>query len=168
MLCGPDVYLERDAVNDFALSMKRLFAYLSLAIVAAIALFSGSPPALADDYVSKAPADAQVYFISPKDGATVTSPFKAQFGLSGMGVAPAGIDKEGTGHHHLLIDLETLPDLDKALSATEHIKHFGGGQTEVTLTLPPGEHTLQLLLANYVHIPHEPPVISDPITLTVE
>lgn len=133
-----------------------------------MAVFASPGTAIAEDYLSKAPADAQAYLISPKDGATVPSTFTAQFGLSGMGIAPAGIDKDGTGHHHLLIDLDTLPDLDKSLAVTEHIKHFGGGQTQATLTLPPGEHTLQLLLANYVHIPHVPPVLSEPITITVE
>ncbi|MEO0538656.1 MAG: DUF4399 domain-containing protein [Cyanobacteria bacterium P01_A01_bin.123] len=86
----------------------------------------------------------------------------------GMGIAPAGFDKANMGHRHLWVDLETLPNLKEALAETDHVKHFGGGQTEATLTLPPGEHRLQLLLANYVHIPHEPPVISEPVTITVE
>jgi predicted PhzF superfamily epimerase YddE/YHI9 len=117
---------------------------------------------------SPAPVDAEVYFITPHDGDTVPGTFTAQFGLRGMEIAPAGVDEVNTGHHHLLIDLDTLPDLQASLPATEHIKHFGGGQTEITLTLPPGEHTLQLLLANYLHIPHTPPVLSEPIMITVE
>jgi hypothetical protein len=148
--------------------MKRFFALLSSVLLAAIACMSSVAPAMANEYTSKAPDDAKVYLISPPDGATVSSPFTVQFGLSGMGIAPAGIDRAETGHHHLLLDLENTPDLDKALSATEHIKHFGGGQTEAKLALPPGEHTLQLLLANYAHIPHDPPVLSEPITITVE
>lgn len=148
--------------------MKSILAMCSLVLLVLASWFIPSGSALANEYASKAPEGAEVYLISPKDGETVPSTFTVQFGLSGMGVAPAGIDKEGTGHHHLLIDLDTLPDLDKALAATEHIKHFGGGQTETTLTLPPGEHTLQLLLANYVHIPYEPPVISESVTVTVE
>jgi hypothetical protein len=118
--------------------------------------------------VSTSPAGAKVYFIEPQDGATVGSTFTVKFGLSGMGVAPAGTDRENTGHHHILIDLDALPDMTKPLPATDNIVHFGGGQTETELTLPPGEHTLQLLLGNHVHIPHEKPVISDKITITVE
>ena len=148
--------------------MNRFFALLCSMLLAVVTVISGEAPVMADSFTSKAPDSAKVYLISPLDGATVSNPFTIQFGLSGMGIAPAGIDRPETGHHHLLVDLETLPDLDKALSATEHIKHFGGGQTEATLTLPPGEHTLQLLLANYVHIPHDPPVLSEPITITVE
>ncbi|MEM9007036.1 MAG: DUF4399 domain-containing protein [Cyanobacteria bacterium P01_F01_bin.86] len=148
--------------------MKRPVALLCLLLMAAISLFARPTSALANEYASKAPAGAAVYLIAPQNGETVTNTFTAKFGLSGMGIAPAGIDKEGTGHHHLLIDLETLPDLHESLAATDNIKHFCGGQTETTLTLPPGEHTLQLLLGNYVHIPHEPPVMSEPITITVE
>lgn len=123
---------------------------------------------MAEAIASPAPDNAQVYIISPENGSTVSSPFTIQFGLSGMGVAPAGIDRPATGHHHLLVDLETLPELDQALSATEQIKHFGGGQTEATLELPPGKHTLQLVLGNYAHVPHTPPVLSEPINITVK
>ncbi|MEL6383043.1 MAG: DUF4399 domain-containing protein [Cyanobacteria bacterium J06626_18] len=148
--------------------MRRLFALLCLLLMTTIGLLVDPASALANDYVSKAPEGATAYLIAPEDGAIVPSTFTVKFGLSGMGIAPAGVDKEGTGHHHLLIDLETLPDLKESLAVTDHIKHFGGGQTETMLTLPPGEHTLQLLLANYVHIPHDPPVMSEPITITVE
>ena len=148
--------------------MQRLFACLCLFVMVAIGLLGNSAPAWANDYVSKAPEGATAYLIAPQDGATLPSTFAVKFGLSGMGVAPAGVDKEGTGHHHLLIDLDTLPDFNESLAATDYIKHFGGGQTETMLTLPPGEHTLQLLLGNYVHVPHDPPVISEPITITVE
>lgn len=149
-------------------SMKRFLALIALTLVATVSWLASSVPALASEYTSKAPEGAVVYLITPEDGEAVPSTFTAKFGLSGMGIAPAGVDKEGTGHHHLLIDLETLPNLDESLAATDHIKHFGGGQTETTLTLPPGEHTLQLLLANYVHVPHKPVVISEPITIRVE
>jgi hypothetical protein len=128
----------------------------------------GGQPALANDYRSAAPASAEVYLITPQDGEVVTSPFTVKFGLKEMGVAPAGVDQSGTGHHHLLIDLAELPKMDESLPATDHIKHFGGGQTETTLALSPGEHTLQLLLANYVHVPHDPPVLSESITVTVK
>ncbi len=89
------------------------------------------------------------------------------FGLKGMGVAPAGTDKENTGHHHLIIDAP-LPPLDEPIPADDHHVHFGGGQTETTIELAPGTHTLQLLLADQNHVPHEPPVVSDRITITVE
>ncbi len=112
-------------------------------------------------------ADPEVYFITPRDGDTLSGEFKVQFGLSGMGVAPAGVDAENTGHHHLLIDVNSLPPLDAPLPKTDHVRHFGGGQTESTLSLKPGKHTLQLLLGNYAHIPHNPPVMSEKITITV-
>ncbi len=108
------------------------------------------------------------YIISPADGAVVQNPVQVQFGLKGMGIAPAGVDVPNTGHHHLLIDTETLPALDSPLPATPTIRHFGGGQTEAELTLAPGTHTLRLLLGNAAHIPQDPPVVSAPITITVE
>jgi hypothetical protein len=117
---------------------------------------------------SQAPEGTSVYIISPEDGATVTSPFTVRFGLKGMGIAPAGVDHPNTGHHHLLVDVTELPDLSMPLPATDNVRHFGGGQTEVELTLPPGSHTLQLLFADYLHIPHENPVMSEPITITVQ
>ena len=112
--------------------------------------------------------NAQVYIISAQNGETVPQTFTVRFGLSGMGVAPAGVERAGTGHHHLLIDVETLPDLDKPLPATDQILHFGGGQTETELTLTPGTHTLQLLMGNYMHVPHDQPVLSEKITIKVE
>lgn len=115
-----------------------------------------------------APPGAAVYFITPADGETLADPVTVRFGLKGMGVAPAGIDKANTGHHHLLIDTPDLPPLDEPIPADDHHKHFGGGQTEVTLDLPPGTHTLQLLLADQNHISFEPPVVSEKITITVE
>jgi hypothetical protein len=116
-----------------------------------------------------APPNAAVYIISPKDGDTVSSPFKVQFGLTGMGVAPAGIDKPNTGHHHLIIDTTLSPEELKAPIASDakHV-HFGGGQTEATVTLPPGQHTLQLVLGDWTHIPFSPPVMSPVITVTVK
>jgi Domain of unknown function (DUF4399) len=114
-----------------------------------------------------APAGASVYFISPKNGATIKGPVVIKFGLIGMGVAPAGVKAENTGHHHLLIDLETLPDMTKPLPANGNIKHFGGGQTEVEIIMSPGKHTLQLLLGDHLHRPHNPPVLSEKITVTI-
>ena len=124
-------------------------------------------PALAADR-APAPMGAAVYFITPADGETVTSPVTVRFGLEGMGVAPAGIDKPNTGHHHLLIDAPDLPPLDEPIPADDHHKHFGGGQTETTLELPPGTHTLQLLLADQNHISFDPPIVSKRITITVQ
>ncbi len=111
-------------------------------------------------------ASGSVYIASPKDGDTVSRTFTVRFGLKGMGVAPAGVDKNNTGHHHLLIDGKALPDLQTPLG--QEVKHFGGGQTETELTLPPGKHTLQLILGDKNHQPHQPPLVSHKITVTVE
>ena len=113
------------------------------------------------------PAGAEVYIISPKDGATVSSPFVVQFGLKGMGVAPAGVKFENTGHHHLLIDSDPPTDINAPLTADDRLIHFGKGQTQATVTLPPGKHTLQLLLGDQDHRAHDPPVFSRKITITV-
>ncbi len=107
---------------------------------------------------------ARVYFISPQDGEVVGETFTVRFGLSGMGVAPAGIENANTGHHHLIVNGE-LPAMDKPMGS--EVKHFGGGQTETQLTLPKGTHTLQLILGDKFHVPHDPPVISEKITITV-
>ena len=116
-----------------------------------------------------APPNAKVYVISPKDGDTVTSPFKVQFGLSGMGVAPAGVEKPNTGHHHLIIDTTLSADeLKQPIAADAKHVHFGGGQTEAMVTLPPGKHTLQLVLGDWSHVPFNPPIMSQVITVTVK
>ena len=117
---------------------------------------------------TKSVEGAKVYIISPKDGATVSSPFTVQFGLKGMGIAPAGVNTPNTGHHHLLIDVTEMPDMNAPLPNNEHIRHFGGGQTETELTLPPGRHTLQLVLGDYLHIPHDKPLVSEKVTITVK
>lgn len=138
-------------------------------IISSVSLSLVNQAVLADELVSKAPENAQAYIISPKDEETLPTTFTVQFGLTGMGIAPAGIKKENTGHHHLLIDTDaSMLDLSKSLPATDTIKHFGGGQTETTLTLPTGTHTLQLLLGNYLHIPHDKPVLSKKVTITVK
>jgi hypothetical protein len=113
------------------------------------------------------PEGAQVYIISPVDGEVVNSPVTVKFGLKGMGVAPAGIDKPNTGHHHLLIDVTDGPALDKSLPVDANHKHFGGGQTEATVELSPGKHTLQLIMGDKNHIPHDPPVMSKETTIVV-
>ena len=109
-----------------------------------------------------------MYFITPVDGQQVSSPVKIRFGLKGMGVAPAGVERQHTGHHHLLINMDSLPPLDQPLPATKQIVHFGGGQTETSIELPAGEHQLQLLLGDHFHIPHNPPVLSETITINVQ
>lgn len=116
--------------------------------------------------ISPSPEGASVYIISPSDGETVGKVVTVKFGLQGMGVSPAGLDKAGTGHHHLIIDGKPPPDFDKPLGS--EVMHFGGGQTEKTIELKPGKHTLQLILGNYLHIPHKPPVISEKISITVK
>jgi hypothetical protein len=132
----------------------------------ALALLALPLAALAQER-TPSPPGAEVYVISPKDGAKVTSPVLVQFGLKGMGVAPAGLKAENTGHHHLLIDTDAPANMAAPLPATDNIRHFGKGQTETSLTLTPGKHTLQLLFADQNHIPHDPPVISKKITITV-
>jgi hypothetical protein len=115
---------------------------------------------------TKAPAGASVYFVSPADGATIKGPVKVVMGLSGMGVAPAGVDAPDTGHHHVLVNVDR-PVLDQPLPADDRHRHFGKGQTETTLDLPAGKHTLQLVLGDRNHVPHDPPVVSKMITITV-
>ena len=149
--------------------MKHTFIVTSLVVATAlVGVALAQAPAPAAITRAKAPEGARAYFISPKNGDTVAQKFTVQFGLKGMGVAPAGVNQANTGHHHLLVDVAELPNLAMPLPATDHIRHFGGGQTEVELTLPPGKHTLQLLLGDYLHTPHEKPVLSEKITITVK
>ncbi|MBE95716.1 MAG: rod shape-determining protein RodA [Marinobacter sp.] len=115
-----------------------------------------------------APEGASVYFITPVDGQTVSSPVTVRFGLEGLGVAPAGVERKGTGHHHLLVDVDDLPSMDQPVPSDERHIHFGGGQTQTSLELSPGEHTLQLLVGDHLHVPHQQPVMSEKITITVE
>jgi hypothetical protein len=132
-----------------------------LAIVGA--LLTPYCPALAQPPTAK----PQVFFLSPQDGATVSNPVVVRFGLKNMTLAPAGVDKPGTGHHHLLIDAP-LPPLDEPIPNDANHLHFGKGQTEIELRLLPGKHTLQLLMGDWTHIPHNPPVYSQPITIFVK
>lgn len=112
-------------------------------------------------------AEARVYFINLEDGDEVESPFLIQFGLSEMGIAPAGIDRENTGHHHLLINVKDL-DFSKPIPASKNHIHFGGGQTESLVELPPGDYSLQLVLGDMTHTPHTPPIVSKQINITVK
>jgi len=109
----------------------------------------------------------ELYFIEPKNGEKLKSPITVKFGLRGFGVAPAGVIKENTGHHHLLVDVEVLPNLDKPIPATKNHIHFGGGQTETLISLPKGSHTLQLLLGDAYHVPVNPVLLSKKITVYV-
>ena len=111
---------------------------------------------------------AEVYFVSPSDGDEVSSPVEIVFGLRGIGVAPAGINFPNTGHHHLLVDLEALPNLNESIPADENHIHFGKGQTQTLLALDPGEHTLQLLLGDWMHVPHTEPIFSEKIKIFVK
>ena len=112
-------------------------------------------------------AEARVYFINLEDGDEVESPFLIQFGLSEMGIAPAGIDRENTGHHHLLINVKDL-DFSKPIPASKNHIHFGGGQTESLVELLPGDYSLQLVLGDMTHTPHTPPIVSKQINITVK
>lgn len=117
---------------------------------------------------SESPPGARAYIISPKDGQVLDRTFTVRFGLENMGVAPAGVNVPDTGHHHLLVNLKELPGMKKPLPSNENVRHFGKGETETKVALPPGKHTLQLLLGNYLHIPHRPPVLSEKITVIVK
>lgn len=125
----------------------------------------GAAPTLAQN--TPAPADAKVYFIWPRNGQVIQGgKFWVRMGLSNMGIAPAEVERPNTGHHHLIIDAEP-PPLDEPIPSTRNFLHFGGGQTEARIELPPGKHTLQLVLGDPKHYPHTPPVISEKITITV-
>lgn len=141
----------------------------STLIALATALFATSACAQMDDMPRTESAPGTVaYIISPAHGEVVSSPFKVQFGLIGMGVAPAGVDYPDTGHHHLLINRE-LTDMNVPMpSGDDDLLHFGAGQTEAIVTLEPGEYTLQMALGDQDHVPHDPPVLSAPITITVK
>jgi hypothetical protein len=140
-----------------------MFAVAAAALVLAVASMTSQAQER-----TPSPKGAKVFIISPKNGETVTSPVTVKFGIKGMALAPAGTKQENSGHHHLLVDTDPPADMSQPLPATDKIVHFGKAQTETTLTLPPGKHTLQLLLADQNHIPHNPPVLSKKITITVK
>lgn len=132
-------------------------ALAACALHAGAAVLAGTP----------APEGARLTILAPADGAVVRGPVTVRFGLSGMGVAPAGVEHENTGHHHLIVDAP-LPPLDEPIPTDDNHLHFGGGQTEAVIVLPPGPHTLQLLLGDWSHVPHAPPVVSERIAIVVE
>ncbi|MDX1433883.1 MAG: DUF4399 domain-containing protein [Gammaproteobacteria bacterium] len=140
--------------------MNKLTVSLALA-----ALLAGGAAVAGD---TPAPKNAYIYIGWPNDGEVIRGgPFRVWFGLRNFGVAPAGVEKANTGHHHLIIDAD-LPPMDFEIPASHNYVHFGGGQTETTIELPPGKHTLQLLMGDHEHIPHNPPVVSQKITITVK
>ncbi len=141
---------------------KQPFAAIAL-LLALIAIATGANVATAG---TARPEGARAYIISPAHGDTVHQTFVVRFGLRGMGVAPAGCDMPNTGHHHLLIDNDELPPADAPLAAD--IQHLDNGETQTKVTLPPGEHTLLLILGDKDHIPHSPPVMSEQIRVSVE
>jgi len=134
--------------------------------VAFVAILAASPVSADESARTPAPEGARAWIVQPADGATVPPTFKVVFGLTGAGVAPAGIDVPNTGHHHLIIDTE-LADYDAPVPSDDRHRHFGKGQTETMLTLPPGDHTLRLVLGDHLHRPHAPPVVSEGIRITV-
>ena len=143
--------------------LTRISTFLTMLAVSG---FIGVPIALADGRTASSDG-AEVYIITPVDAQQVSSPVTIKFGLRGMDVAPAGTEKANTGHHHLIIDAP-LPPFDEPVPADDNYRHFGGGQTEVTLDLGLGNHTLQLLLADHNHIPHEPVIRSRRIIINVK
>jgi hypothetical protein len=133
-------------------------------LIALIASFTISSAFSAE---KPATAGAKVFIVEPSNGATVPTTFTVKFGATGVEIAPAGTDKPNSGHHHLLIDTETLPDFHAPLPTTPTLLHFGKAQTETQVTLTPGKHTLQLVLGNYIHVPGDHPLISENITVSV-
>jgi hypothetical protein len=134
---------------------------------------AASPPAAAPQPAAglprkPAPPGAMAYLIEPADGARVTNPVRVVFGLKGFGVAPAGVERDDAGHHHLLIDTDLPSNLSLPIPNDEQHRHFGGGQTEAEITLAPGRHTLRLLLGDHLHVPHDPPIASNVVTIEVE
>ena len=110
----------------------------------------------------------RLFFITPSNGEEVTNPVNIRFGIVGMEIVPAGNDKPMSGHHHLLLNVDKLPNMKSPIPADKNHLHFGKGQTETQLNLPSGRHTLQLLLGDYMHVPHEKPLISDKIEIIVK
>jgi hypothetical protein len=147
--------------------MNKRNPVLSIILVWFALLLAAPAGAAAELTRSASPEGATVGFANLAEGDVVPPGFTVRFTVSGMGIAPAGVDIENTGHFHLLIDLEELPDMSGPLPATPQIVHFGKGQSKTQLDLAEGPHTLRVLLADYQHVPHDPPVISEPVRITV-
>ena len=145
--------------------MKHVILGTTLALAPASIAFAGDTPSS---------PGAEVYIVNIEDGATVQSPVTVVFGLSGMGVAPAGVEQDGTGHHHMFLNRAPMGEAEgddeiiaNGIPSDENHLHYGGGQTQATYELEPGEYTMQLVLGDHFHVPHDPPVVSDVITITV-
>lgn len=164
----------------FDTTRHRLIPVLFLAALAACSQPSGDEPAAGPAQTdaasgsqpaamarTPAPPDARVYFVTPADGDVVASPVTVEFAVDGMDVVPAGENAPNSGHHHVIIDTG-LPPMNLPIPADERHVHFGDGSSSTELELDSGQHTLQLVFADHLHIPHDPPVVSDPITITVE
>jgi len=159
--------------QDAALSVSSLF--VAAAAIAAAICMAATGVTVVDSAFAQAQTGgptrsgpgAEVYFIDLKDGATVPGKLKLYFGLRNMGIAPAGSDRENSGHHHLLIDTD-LPPLNQPIPNDFNHLHFGAGQTEARIELPPGRHTLQLVLGDADHYPFNPPIVSEKITITIK
>jgi hypothetical protein len=157
--------------------MKQLFGHWQ-AVLPALVLFTACEQDRLPETTVVAPPPAgitrtasvegaRVFFITPSDGDTVSSPVRLEFGLSGMELAPSGDPRPNSGHHHIVIDHD-LPDLSLPVPADAEHVHFGDGRSATELELAPGRHTLQLLLGDHLHIPHDPPLFSEQISITVE
>ena len=145
--------------------MRYLPAPFLMTVGILIAISGGAAPASAAER-QPAPKDAYAYIGWPNDGEVVTGRFRVWLGLRNFGVAPSGVNRSNTGHHHLIIDRD-LPPLDEPIPNDKNHLHFGGGQTEARIELPPGTHTLQMLIGDADHVPHDPPVTSPKITITI-
>jgi len=134
----------------------------------ALAAILASVPSLAQAQGKPAPKDALLYFIWPQTGAVIKGGFWCRFGLRGMGVTHAGDDFPNSGHHHLLVDVNEPLNVNEPIPQDKNHLHFGAGQTEARLELPPGKHTLQLVLGDAKHYPFNPPLVSEKITVTIK
>ncbi len=159
-------------------SLPLAAAFLALVVLGGCAQEQAEPAAVPESSATPAPAaallprtsspeGASVFFITPADGDTVPNPVTIEFGIAGMSVVAAGMNETHSGHHHLLVDTDP-PDMGLPIPADANHIHFGDASTATEMTLAPGTHTLQLLLGDHLHIPHDPPIMSEPITITVK
>src|SRR6185295_13883941 len=163
-LAGTGSLSSRRGLRKWPCSQRR--TTMRALALAAIFLAASTTAVFAQER-TPSPAGAEVYIISPKNGETVKSPVLVRFGLKSMSIAPADVKFENSNHHHLLIDTDPPADANAPLPTSDQVKHFGKEQTEASIDLPPGKHTLQLVLGDQNHIPHNPPVMSKKITITV-
>jgi hypothetical protein len=154
------------ATQKEAIVMK--FYWLLISIIAVSLSAALSAAESESTMISPVSANASVWIESPQDGQVLTSPVTLEFGSSDVLISPAGTERPNSGHHHLLINLQTLPTMDRPLPANAQVVHYGAGQTQATLELEPGVYSLQLLLGNYLHVPHARPVMSKKISITVQ